>query len=58
MILAAGGFFILVTLLGGYGLNGLLAAFTIYLGLRGVTLLVRLKHVYAMAAPEAPAAEK
>lgn len=56
MILASGGFFILVTLLGGYGLNGLLAAFTIYLGLRGLTLLLRMKQVYAMAAPEAPAA--
>ena len=57
MILAAGGFFILVTLLDGYGLNGLLAAFTIYLGLRGLTLLVRMKHVYAMAAPDAAPAE-
>ena len=55
MILATGGFFILVTIFGGYGLNGLLAAFTIYLGLRGVTLLVRLKHVHAMASPDAPA---
>jgi len=54
MILASGGFFILVTILGSYGLNGLLAAFTIYLGLRGVTLLVRMKHVYAMAAPDTP----
>ena len=54
MILAAAGFFILVTLFDDYGLNGLLAAFTIYLGLRGVTLLVRMKHVYAMATPDAP----
>lgn len=54
MILAAGGFLLLVLLLGGYGLNGLLAAFTIYLGLRGVTLLVRMKHVYAMATPDSP----
>lgn len=55
MILAAGGFFILVTLFDDYGLNSLLAAFTIYLGLRGVTLLVRMKHVHAMAAPDGPA---
>ena len=55
MILATGGFFILVTIFGGYGLNDLLAAFTIYLGLRGVTLLVRLKHVHAMASPDASA---
>jgi len=55
MVLAVGGFFILVMLFGGYGLNGLLAAFTIYLGLRGVTLLVRMKHVHAMASPDGPA---
>ena len=58
MLVSAVLFAVAVLLLGGFGLNGLFAAFTIYLGLRGVTLLVRLKHVYAMAAPEAPAAEK
>jgi len=53
MILAAGIYFILVTALDGQGLNGLLAAFTIYLGLRGVTLLARMKSVHAMAIPAA-----
>ncbi len=37
---------------GGYGLNGLLAAFTIYLGLRGITLMMRMRHVRAMAMPD------
>ena len=42
---------LLVLGLGGFGLNGLLAAFTIYLGLRGITLQMRMEHVRALAQP-------
>ena len=52
MILAFAGFLVVVLVAGGYGLNGLLAAFTIYLGLRGITLMVRMRHVRAMAMPD------
>ena len=52
MILAFVGFLLAVLLAGGYGLNGLLAAFTIYLGLRGITLMMRMRHVRAMAMPD------
>ena len=52
MILAFAGFLLVVLVAGGYGLNGLLAAFTIYLGLRGITLMVRMRHVRAMAMPD------
>ena len=52
MILAFAGFLLAVLVAGGYGLNGLLAAFTIYLGLRGVTLMMRMRHVRAMAMPD------
>jgi MATE family multidrug resistance protein len=48
MIISSAGFLLLVFLLGGYGLNGLLAAFTIYLGMRGLTLLMRMGHVRMM----------
>ena len=44
-------FMLLVLGLGGFGLNGLLAAFTIYLGLRGITLQMRMEHVRALAQP-------
>lgn len=52
MIVSAGGFFILVFGLEGFGLNGLLLAFTLYLGLRGITLQLRMGAVRAMAAPK------
>ena len=52
MILAFAGFLLVVLMAGGYGLNGLLAAFTIYLGLRGITLMVRMRYVRAMAMPD------
>ncbi len=52
MILAFAGFLLAVLVAGGYGLNGLLAAFTIYLGLRGITLMMRMGHVRAMAMPD------
>ena len=52
MILAFAGFLLAVLVAGGYGLNGLLAAFTIYLGLRGITLMMRMRHVRAMAMPD------
>ena len=52
MILAFVGFLLAVLVAGGYGLNGLLAAFTIYLGLRGITLMMRMRHVRAMAMPD------
>ena len=52
MLVSAGGFVLLVLLLERYGLNGLLLAFTIYLGLRGVTLHFRMDAVRAMAAPQ------
>ena len=52
MILAFAGFLLAILVAGGYGLNGLLAAFTIYLGLRGITLMMRMRHVRAMAMPD------
>jgi len=52
MILAFGGFLVAMVVTGRFGLNGLLAAFTIYLGLRGITLVMRMRHVRAMAAPD------
>ena len=52
MILAFAGFLLAVLVARGYGLNGLLAAFTIYLGLRGITLMMRMRHVRAMAMPD------
>ena len=52
MILAFAGFLLAALVAGGYGLNGLLAAFTIYLGLRGITLMMRMRHVRAMAMPD------
>ena len=52
MILAFAGFLLAALVAGSYGLNGLLAAFTIYLGLRGITLMMRMRHVRAMAMPD------
>ena len=52
MILAFAGFLLAVLVAGGYGLNGLLAAFTIYLGLRGITLMMQMRHVRCMAMPD------
>jgi hypothetical protein len=51
MLVSAGLFAVAVLLLGGLGLNGLFAAFTIYLGLRGITLQMRMGRVRALAAP-------
>lgn len=51
MILAFAGFLLAVLFMGPSGLNGLLGAFTIYLGLRGITLVMRMRHVRAMATP-------
>ena len=49
MLISAGVFMLLVLGLGDLGLNGLLAAFTIYLGLRGITLQMRMGRVRALA---------
>lgn len=51
MILAFSGFLVAMLFTGQFGLNGILAAFTIYLGLRGLTLITRMGHVRAMAVP-------
>ena len=51
MLVSAGLFLVLVLLLGGFGLHGLFAAFTIYLGLRGITLQMRIGRVRALATP-------
>ena len=51
MLVSAALFAVAVLLLGGLGLNGLFAAFTIYLGLRGITLQMRMGRVRALAAP-------
>jgi MATE family multidrug resistance protein len=52
MLVSAVLFAIAVLLLGGLGLNGLFAAFTIYLGLRGITLQMRMGRVRALVTPE------
>ena len=52
MLVSAALFAVAVVALGGFGLNGLFAAFTIYLGLRGITLQMRMGRVRARAAPE------
>ena len=57
MILAFTGFLVALLFIGRFGLNGLLAAFTIYLGLRGITLMMRMRHVRAKAAPAEDPAE-
>ena len=49
MLVSAGLFVVLVLCLGRFGLNGLFAAFTIYLGLRGITLQMRMDRVRALA---------
>jgi MATE family multidrug resistance protein len=51
MLVSAALFAVSVLLLGGFGLNGLFAAFTIYLGLRGITLQMRMGRVRALATP-------
>ena len=51
MLISAALFAVAILLLGGLGLNGLFAAFTIYLGLRGITLQMRMGHVRALVAP-------
>jgi len=52
MLVSTGLFGVAILLLGGAGLNGLFAAFTIYVGLRGVTLQMRMGRVRALATPE------
>ena len=49
MLISTAIFMLLVLGFGEFGLNGLLAAFTIYLGLRGITLQMRMGHVRALA---------
>ena len=51
MLISAGIFMILVLGFGDLGLNGLLAVFTLYLGLRGITLHMRMGRVRALAQP-------
>jgi MATE family multidrug resistance protein len=45
MILSAAGYVVLVLMLRDFGLDGILAAFTLYLGVRGLTLQWRMHHV-------------
>ena len=52
MLVSAVLFGVAVLMLGGLGLNGLFAAFTIYLGLRGITLQMRMGRVRALATPD------
>jgi MATE family multidrug resistance protein len=52
MLVSSGLFGIAILVFGGAGLNGLFAAFTIYLGLRGVTLQMRMGRVRALATPK------
>ena len=52
MLVSAVFFAVAVLALGGFGLNGLFAAFTIYLGLRGITLQMRMGRVRALATPD------
>ena len=52
MLVSAGLFGVAILLLGGLGLNGLFAAFTIYLGLRGITLQMRMGRVRTLVNPE------
>ena len=51
MIFSAGGLGIALLLLAPWGLQGLLAAFVGYLGLRGASLWWHIKRVYAQAGP-------
>ena len=53
MILSAACFVMLVFAFDEYGLHGILAAFTIYLGLRGLTLQFSMKQIHAMVAQPA-----
>ena len=52
MLVSSGLFGVAMLVFGGAGLNGLFAAFTIYVGLRGVTLQMRMGRVRALATPE------
>ena len=52
MLVSSGLFGVAILVFGGAGLNGLFAAFTIYLGLRGVTLQMRMGRVRALATPK------
>jgi MATE family multidrug resistance protein len=52
MLVSSGLFGVAMLVFGGTGLNGLFAAFTIYVGLRGVTLQMRMGRVRALATPE------
>ena len=52
MLVSAGLFGVAILLLGGLGLNGLFAAFMIYLGLRGITLQMHMRRVRALVTPE------
>ena len=51
MIMSTFSFLLLVLLFGRFGLNGILGAFTLYLGARGITLQWRMRHVRRLAGP-------
>ena len=51
MIMSTFSFLLLVLLFGRFGLNGILGAFTLYLGVRGITLQWRMRHVRRLAEP-------
>ena len=51
MIMSTFSFLLLVLLFGRFGLNGILGAFTLYLGVRGITLQWRMRHVRRLAGP-------
>lgn len=51
MILSAAGFVVLILIFGRFGLNGILGAFTLYLGVRGITLQWRMNQVRRLAGP-------
>ena len=51
MIMSSFCFVVLILLLGRFGLNGILGAFILYLGVRGITLQWRMRHVRRLAGP-------
>ena len=51
MIMSTFSFLLLILMLGRFGLDGILGAFTLYLGVRGITLQWRMRHVRRLAGP-------
>ena len=51
MIMSSFCFVVLILLLGRFGLNGILGAFILYLGVRGITLQWRMRYVRRLAGP-------